>query len=86
MVEAVIGRLVTDEDFRSRFKEDPKSVLDELAAGGIPLTSVERRALTEMDSSACEQFADRIDPRLQKICLRHRANVAEARPSGDQER
>ena len=85
MVEAVIGRLVTDEDFRTRFREDPNSVLEELAQSGIPLTPVERRALTKMDQTACEQFADRIDPRLQKICLRQRVVVSEAKASGGKE-
>jgi hypothetical protein len=69
-VEWLIGRLVTDEGFRRRFKDNPAGVLDELITSGTPLTPVERRALLEMDATACEQFADRVDPRLQKICLR----------------
>src|SRR5215470_15838516 len=36
-VETVIGRLVTDEDFRYRFRKDPAAVIDELVAGGTPL-------------------------------------------------
>jgi hypothetical protein len=72
IVEAVIGRLVTDEEFRLRFRESPAAVIDELMASGIPLTGVERQALLEIDARACEQFADRVDPRLQKICLRRR--------------
>src|SRR5260221_14383134 len=69
-VEAVIGRLVTDEGFRRRFRDNPEAVIDELIANGTLLTAVERRALVQMDAKACEQFADRVDPRLQKICLR----------------
>jgi hypothetical protein len=69
-VESVIGRLVTDEGFRRRFKKIPAAVIEELIAGGVPLTPVERRALLEMDFTACEQFADRMDPRLQKVALR----------------
>jgi hypothetical protein len=69
-VEAVIGRLVTDEGFRRRFKESPSALIDELIAAGIPLTEVERRALVATDASACEEFAERVDPRLLKICLR----------------
>ena len=68
-VETVIGRLVTDEGFRRRFRQSPAAVLDELIASGIALTPVERQALLEMDAIACEQFADRVDPRLQKVCL-----------------
>jgi hypothetical protein len=69
-VEAVIGRLVTDEGFRRRFRDNPAAVIDELIASGTVLTAVERQALLEMDAIACEQFADRVDPRLQKISLR----------------
>jgi hypothetical protein len=70
MVEAVIGRLVTDEDFRRRFRRDGAAVLDELIASGSPLTAVERRALLDLDRTLYEPFAERLDPRLQKICLR----------------
>jgi hypothetical protein len=69
-VEAVIGRLVTDEAFRRRFMDSPATVIDELIGSGTVLTAVERQALLHLDSTACEQFADRLDPRLQKICLR----------------
>ncbi len=69
-VEAVIGRLVTDEGFRRRFGDNPATVIDELIVSGAALTPVERQALLDMDTTACEQFADRLDPRLQKICLR----------------
>jgi hypothetical protein len=69
-VEAVIGRLATDEDFRRRFQEDRAAVLDELTGEGAQLTPVERRALLDLDFSACEQFAERLDPRIQKVCLK----------------
>lgn len=69
-VEAVIGRLVTDEGFRRRFRDEPAAVIEELVASGVVLTPVERRALLEMDAGVCDRFADCIDPRLQKISLR----------------
>ncbi len=69
-VETVIGRLVTDEGFRSRFRDSPAAAIDELVAGGTVLTPVERQALLAIDAAACEQLARRMDPRLQKICLR----------------
>jgi len=69
-VESVIGRLMTDEGFRRRFREHPTVVLEELVASGVPLTSVERRALLEMDTRLCDRFADCIDPRLQKVSLK----------------
>jgi hypothetical protein len=69
-VEAVVGRLATDEAFRRRFQEDRAAVLDELIAQGAQLTAVERQALLDLDFSACERFAERLDPRIQKVCLR----------------
>lgn len=69
-VEAVIGRLATDESFRRRFHDDRAAVIAELAAQGMRLTAVERRALLDLDDAACERFAERLDPRIQKISLR----------------
>ena len=69
-VEVLIGRLATDEAFRLRFQDDRAAVLDELVAAGAELTPVERRALLDLDFSACERFARHVDPRLQKVCLR----------------
>jgi len=69
-VEQVIGRLATDEEFRRRFESSPEAVLDEVIARGLLLTPVERRALLDLDFSACRRFARRLDPRIQKICLR----------------
>jgi hypothetical protein len=69
-VEAVIGRLATDEAFRIRFQADRAAVLDELTRDGVTLTPVERQALLDLDFSACERFAALLDPRIQKVCLR----------------
>jgi hypothetical protein len=69
-VELVIGRLATDEEFRHRFEARREAALDDLIANGLPLTPVERRALLDLDLAACQQFATRVDPRLQKISVR----------------
>lgn len=71
-VEAVIGRLATDEAFRDRFQADRDGVLGELVAQGSELTPVERRALLDLDASAFVRLARRLDPRIQKVCLRRR--------------
>jgi hypothetical protein len=68
-VERVIGRLVTDEAFRSRFATDPCAVLRELAASGVELTWCEVRALVAIDQRAIARFAAAVDPRLQKSDL-----------------
>lgn len=72
-VETVVGRLATDEALRRRFDADRAIVLDELVAQGLQLSPVERRALLGLDCGACERFAERLDPRIQKVNLRRQA-------------
>ena len=69
-VEQVIGKLVTDEDFRQRFDQSREATLAEIVAHGLELTPVEWRALRSLDVSACARLAGCLDPRLQKISLR----------------
>ena len=68
-VERVIGRLVTDEEFRSEFARDPIVVLRKCAASGVELTEIEVRALAGLDPREVAQFARALDPRLLKCCL-----------------
>ena len=44
-IEVVIGRLVTDEDFRQTFVRDPRTALAELLERGTHLTHAEIAAL-----------------------------------------
>lgn len=68
-VERVVGRLVTDEEFRRRFAGNPSAVLSELKASGWELTDCEFRVLSALDSRIAERFASDIDPRIQKADL-----------------
>ena len=68
-VERVIGRLVTDEEFRRRFAADPLAVLRESAANGLELTDCEVRALSALNARTVERFARALDPRIQKADL-----------------
>ncbi len=68
-VEVVIGRLVTDEAFRSMFLRDPAATLTQFIACGSELTSLEIAALEATDRSLWARTAEQIDPRLQKIAL-----------------
>lgn len=70
-VEIVIGRLLTDEDFRHRFAKDPERVQDELAEAGIELTPAEMSALRATGAPAWTRLAGALDPRLQKALLHH---------------
>lgn len=78
-VERVIGRLVTDEQFRHRFESNPVLALQEAAAAGAELTDVEMRALAGLDTRVVSRFADAIDPRLQKVCCRAEETSDESR-------
>ena len=66
-IEILIGRLITDEAFRSAFRTDAVSTLTGFAEAGYELTSVEVAALCATPADLWEQVAARIDERLQKM-------------------
>ena len=67
-VEILIGRLVTDETFRSAFRTDPTTALTRFMESGYELTSVEVAALGATPVRVWEAIAGHVDPRLQKVC------------------
>jgi hypothetical protein len=69
-IEIVVGRLVTDDEFRERFLRDPHRVLAALLDSGTHLTHVEIAALIATDRALWDRFADQVDPRLQKASLK----------------
>lgn len=69
-IELIIGRLVTDEEFREAFLSDPRSALTELVARGVDLTETEMTALMATNSGLWEHVASLVDPRLQKANLK----------------
>lgn len=69
-IEMVIGRLVTDEEFRETFLADPHRALSDLLERGTHLTHAEISALVATDSALWEQVAEQVDPRLQKASLK----------------
>jgi len=70
-VEMLIGRLITDEEFRSEFLRDPERTLAELSDLGMDLSRTEVAALVNTDSSLWSRTADAIDPRLQKASFKN---------------
>jgi hypothetical protein len=66
-VEIVIGRLITDEAFRTAFFKDPAKTLTRFMESGYELTSLEIVALKATHANVWAQAAEQIDPRLQKI-------------------
>lgn len=69
----LIGRLITDEQFRSEFLNDPESTLLGLCDRGVELSRTEIAALVNTDPRLWGRTADAIDPRLQKASLRNDA-------------
>lgn len=68
-VQLVIGRLVTDEDLRQRFRQDPARTLEDLADEGWELTRGEIDALLETDGQLWSRVAAKLPSRLQRCSL-----------------
>lgn len=69
-IEMLIGRLVTDDQFRREFLLDPQGTLFNLCDRGLELSKTEIAALVGTDPTLWTSTADRIDPRLQKASLK----------------
>lgn len=69
-IEILIGRLVTDEEFRVAFRRDPRAALADADAWGLELTASEVRALLATDHLLWDRVAEQVDARLQKASLR----------------
>jgi hypothetical protein len=70
-IEILIGRLITDEDFRRAFQDDPRGTLEVAGEWGLALSPLEIRALLSTDQTLWDRVADQIDDRLQKASLRN---------------
>ncbi len=68
-VEILIGRLVTDDEFRAQYRRDPCAVLASVGRLGLELTAGEVRALLDTDLSLWDRVAGEIDARLRKARL-----------------
>lgn len=75
IIEMLIGRLITDEEFRSDFLRDPERTLVELSERGLELSRIEVAALLNTDPELWARTADALDPRLQKVSLKNEARV-----------
>lgn len=70
-IEILIGRLVTDEEFRREFQEDPDGTLRRACDCGLCLSDFEVRALVATDTALWDRIADEVDGRLQKASLKN---------------
>jgi hypothetical protein len=69
-IELLIGRLVTDEDFRDAFLRDPHQTLTDAAAWGLALNAIEVAAVLATDQTLWERIALELDSRLQKASFK----------------
>jgi hypothetical protein len=69
-IEIVIGRLITDEEFRAAFLRDPRSTLQDAGRWGLTLSLTEVAALVATDRTLWDRIAVQLDSRLQKVSLR----------------
>jgi hypothetical protein len=68
-VELIIGRLLTDEDWRHRFAADPFRTLASLCDQGYELSRSEIDALASTDPTLWGRTARHIHPSLQRCTL-----------------
>jgi hypothetical protein len=67
----LIGRLITDEQFRREFLDDPEKTLFDLCDRGLELSRTETAALVNTDPALWARTGEAIDPRLQKASLKN---------------
>lgn len=75
VIEMLIGRLITDEDFRAEFLGNPQGTLAMLCELGIELSRAEMAAILNTDPSLWARTAEALDPRLQKVSLLNEVRV-----------
>jgi hypothetical protein len=68
-VQLIIGQILTDEEFRSNFLDQPTAILIALRDRGMELTNVEIDALAQTDRRFWAVGAEWIDTRLQRCRL-----------------
>jgi hypothetical protein len=69
VVELLIGRLITDEQFRADFSRNPGATLLALKDHGFELSPTEIAALAGTDCAVWARAAEGVDPRLMKAAL-----------------
>jgi hypothetical protein len=69
-VQFIVGKILTDEELRTRFLEAPTETLAMLREIGFDLTNAEIDALAQTDHRLWQTGPDWIDCRLQRCDLR----------------
>ena len=68
-VQLIIGRILTDDELRSRFVRQPGETLTALRDQGFELSTCEVEALVRTDRRLWNDASSRIDPSLQRCSL-----------------
>ncbi len=76
-VHLLIARLLTDEELRLQFLDDPAGTLTSFRDQGFELTGDEMEGLMQTDRDLWAYAADRIHPSLQRCSFRLRMTAAE---------
>jgi hypothetical protein len=63
-LEQLLGRILTDEEFRRAFFPIRASSFELAAAHGFELTPVERSAIGTLSRCKCERLGRGLDPRI----------------------
>ena len=81
-LQLVVGRLLTDAEFRRNFAQGRRDCLEDLRDHGIDLNEAQFSALMEVDVDAWSTMAMGIDPRLQRGRLASDASARRASEPG----
>jgi hypothetical protein len=65
-VEKLLGKILTDDDFRESFFPVGRHSFEFAAGHGLELTAVEQSALSSLRSRAFECLARSLDPRISR--------------------
>jgi hypothetical protein len=65
-IEILIGRLITDPEFRHVFLRDPSATLELAGEWGLEFSRAEIRAVLATDRTLWDRVAAEIDSRFQK--------------------
>jgi hypothetical protein len=70
-VERTIGKLVTDEAFRTRFFQNPAGAS---FSAGLELTQCEAEALSRLSPEAVARFSASVDARICRLPVQERSS------------
>lgn len=78
-VESLLGRLVTDQDFRHRFYVEPAATC---RAESLDVTGRELEAILVVDETHFDVLAEHLDPRVVRAAVQVERGVSAAGKAG----